>query len=126
MKTKILFIDNDVTSYFLVSELLEDYDVEILHSRCGPSAIKLFCTHIPFELVVTELKLPIIDGFGVFHELRKVNPDIPVIAQTACVLNNMKYICLKAGFNEFISKPIDIIHFTTLIKKYCNTHWLIA
>jgi len=42
MNTKILYIDNDVASYYLVSELLEGYDIEILHSRCGSLAVQLF------------------------------------------------------------------------------------
>ncbi len=118
MKTKILYIDNDVASYFLVSELLEGYEVEILHSRCGLQALQLFNAFSDIDMVITELKLPGIDGFGVLKEIRKTNSNIPVIAQTANVLNNMKYTCLNTGFNEFIPKPIDLVDFMKIISKY--------
>ncbi|NVO09034.1 MAG: response regulator [Bacteroidales bacterium] len=118
MNTKILYIDNDVASYYLVSELLEGYDIEILHSRCGSLAVQLFNEFPYFDMVITELKLPGIDGFGVLNEIRKTNPNIPVIAQTANVVNNMKYTCLNAGFCEFIPKPIDLGAFVSILNNY--------
>lgn len=120
MKTKILYIDNDIASYILVSELLIDYEVEIIHSRCGLEAIGIFKAIPSIKVVITELKLPNIDGFGVLKEVRKINPTIPVIAQTAHVINNMKYCCLCAGFNEFIDKPIDLELFTSEVLKYAS------
>lgn len=118
MNKQILFIDNDIASYILVSELLADYNFEITHSKCGLYAVKLFKQNPLFDLVVTELKLPSLDGFGVLKEIRKIKPEIPVIVQTAHVINNMKYSCLAAGFNEFIDKPIDLKFFTCTVNKY--------
>ena len=120
MNTKILYIDNDVASYYLVSELLEGCNIEIIHSRCGLRAIQLFNELSCFDMVITELKLPGIDGFGVLQEIKKINPNIPVIAQTANVVNNMKYTCLNAGFSEFIPKPIDLNTFISILNKYAQ------
>lgn len=122
MKTKMLYIDNDVASYYLVSELLEGYEVEILHSRCGLQALQLFSAFTDIDIVVTELKLPGIDGFGILREARKLNPNIPVIVQTANVVNSMKQVCLNIGFSEFIPKPIDLSEFVSIVKKYSKNH----
>lgn len=118
MNTKILYIDNDEASYFLVSELLEGCNVEILHARCGLGAVQLFNANPFFDLVITELKLPEIDGFGVLREIRKINPCIPIIAQTATVVNNTECTCINAGFNEYIQKPIDFREFVSMVMKY--------
>ena len=118
MNTKILYIDNDEASYFLVSELLEGCNVEIHHARCGLRAVQIFNANPSFNLVITELKLPEIDGFGVLHEIRKINPDIPIIAQTATVVNNTKYTCINCGFSEYIQKPIDFREFVSMVMKY--------
>jgi CheY-like chemotaxis protein len=67
---------------------------------------------------LTELLLPNIDGFGVLKEIRRLNPYLPVVAQTANVMNNMKHTCLEAGFDDFIEKPINIELFTKEITKY--------
>ena len=121
MNTKILYIDNDEASYFLVSELLEDCNVEIQHSRCGLRAVQIFNTNPLFDMVITELKLPEIDGFGVLKEIRKINPSVPIVAQTATVVNNTKFTCLNSGFNEYIQKPIDFREFISIVMKYSPT-----
>jgi two-component system, cell cycle response regulator DivK len=118
MDTKILYIDNDIASYILVSEILEGCNVEIFHSRCGLHAIQFFRQYPFIDLVVTELKVPGMGGFEIMKEIRKINTNIPVIAQTAHVINNMKCACLTAGFNEFISKPIDLNDFISILSKY--------
>jgi CheY-like chemotaxis protein len=121
MNTKILYIDNDEASYFLVSELLEGCNAKIVHVRCGSRAIQIFNTNPLFDMVITELKLPEIDGFGVLSEIRKINPNIPIIAQTATVVNNTKFNCLNCGFNEYIQKPIDFREFVSTVMKYSPT-----
>lgn len=121
MNTKILYIDNDEASYILVSELLEGCNVEIQHARCGLRAVQIFNANPSFNLVITELKLPEIDGFGVLREIRKINPKIPIIAQTATVVNNTKCTCLNAGFNEYVQKPIDFREFISTVMKYSPT-----
>jgi len=121
MNTKILYIDNDEASYFLVSELLEGCNVEIQHARCGLRAVQIFNANPSFNLVITELKLPEIDGFGVLRAIRKINPTIPIIAQTATVVNNSKFTCLNSGFSEYIKKPIDFREFVSVVKKYSST-----
>jgi two-component system, cell cycle response regulator DivK len=122
MNTRILYIDNDEASYFLVSELLEGFNVEIHHARCGLRAVQIFDANPSFNLVITELKLPEIDGFGVLREMRKINPKIPIIAQTATVVNNTKCICLNAGFNEYVQKPIDFREFISTVVKYSKNN----
>ena len=121
MKKNILYIDNDIASYILVSAILEGCNVDIIHSRCGLNAIRLFQQYLSIDVVITELKVPGIDGFGILKEIRKINSNIPVIAQTAHVVNNMKYTCLNAGFNEFIPKPIDFSDFTSIVNKYTQS-----
>jgi CheY-like chemotaxis protein len=122
MNTKILYVDNDEASYFLVSELLEGSNVEIFHVRCGLRAIQIYKANPLFDLVITELKLPEIDGFGVLREMKKINPKISIIAQTATVVNNTKCICLNAGFNEYIQKPIDFREFISTVMKYSKNN----
>jgi CheY-like chemotaxis protein len=116
MKKQILYIDGDIASYILVSEILSDYNVEITHCRNGLNAIKLFRLYPLFDLVITEMRLPRADGFTILNEIHQIKPDIPVIAQTASVWGNMEKQCLEAGFNEFIPKPIDIGYFVSVVK----------
>ncbi|NJO91496.1 MAG: response regulator [Chloroflexia bacterium] len=86
MKKQILYIDSDMASYILISEILRNCNVKITHCKCGTSAILLFKKYPSFDLVITEIKLPKANGFAILKAIRRVNPNIPVFAQTASVL----------------------------------------
>ena len=125
MEKQILYIDSDMASYILISEILRNCNVKITHCKCGTSAILLFKKYSSFNLVITETRLPRASGFSVLNEIRKIKPDIPVIAQTASVLDNMEKRCLEAGFNEFVAKPFDLNEFTIMAKKYIQNEKII-
>lgn len=113
----ILLVDNDLASYYLVSEILCEYRINVIHARCGLQGINIFKSTPTISIVLTELLLPNLDGFYILREVKKNKPNVPVIAQTAHVVNNIKQECLIAGFDEFIDKPINIESFTEQIKK---------
>ncbi len=102
---KILYVDPDIPGYRLVSALFEGYNIEIIHSKSGVDAIRRFQEDPSINLVITEIKVPGLDGFGILAALREMNPFIAVIAQTAYIHENMEQRCIEAGFNEYISKP---------------------
>ena len=120
MEKQILYIDSDMASYILIAEILRNSNVKITHCKCGTSAILLFRKYPSFDLVITETRLPRASGFFVLNEIRKIKPDIPIIAQTASVLDNMKKKCLEAGFNEFVGKPFDLSLFVSIVNKYIH------
>jgi CheY-like chemotaxis protein len=59
-----------------------------------------------------------VNGFTILNEIRRIKPGIPIIAQTASVLDMIKERCFEAGFNEFIGKPIDIETFKSILDHY--------
>ncbi|NJK96528.1 MAG: response regulator [Bacteroidales bacterium] len=118
MEKQILYIDSDMASYILVSEILRNCNVKITHCKCGTSAILLFKKYPSFDLIITEIRLPKANGFTVLNEIRRIKQDIPIIAQTASVLDNMEKRCLEAGFNEFMAKPFDLQFFKMSIYSY--------
>lgn len=120
MKKQILYIDNDIASYILVSAILNDTNIEITHCRDGLTAIKSFKQYPLFDLIITEIKVPVVNGFTILHEVRRVKPGIPIIAQTASVLDKMKERCLEAGFNEFVAKPVEITRFKHIVYYAIN------
>lgn len=116
----VLLIDNDLASFYLVSEILSEYSINVIHARCGMDGVKLFRQEPSIQLVITELLLPQLNGFDVLREIKRINPEIQVITQTANVMNNMKQNCFEAGFDEFIEKPIDIVDFGDNIISLLN------
>lgn len=125
MEKQILYIDSDMASYILVSEILRNCNVKITHCKCGTSAILLFKKYPSFDLIITEIRLPKANGFTVLNEIRRIKQDIPIIAQTASVLDNMEKRCLEAEFNEFVAKPFDLKEFTITVNKYIQNKKII-
>ncbi|MFT3738475.1 MAG: response regulator [Breznakibacter sp.] len=107
----VLLIDNDLASFYLVSEILSEYGINVIHARSGMEGVELVRQKPSIHLVITELLLPQLNGFDVLKEIKRINPEMQVITQTANVMNNMRQNCLEAGFEEFIEKPIDIVDF---------------
>jgi two-component system cell cycle response regulator DivK len=115
-----MLIDVDKVSHILVAEVLSDKDIEIVHVQNGKDAINLFRHNPFFDLVIIELMLPDMDGFSVLKEIRKANPIVPVIAQTAEVRYNIENRCLREGFNYFIEKPTTLELFVDKVEKYIH------
>lgn len=117
-KKNILYVDPVISSFHLVSTLFAEYNIEVIPVKNGEDAILRFREDPSINLVITEIKVPGLDGFGILAALREMNPFITVIAQTALVHENIEQKCIEAGFNEYISKPINLKLFEELVKKY--------
>jgi CheY-like chemotaxis protein len=114
----VLIADNDKNSYDLLSELLADYQFKILYAKSGESAVSLFKENPSIIMVLMEIRLPGLDGFIVFKKIREINPNVPVIAQTADALFDIEQKCINAGFNDYILKPINFNLFIKIIRKH--------
>jgi len=62
--------------------------------------------------------MPIIDGFGAFRIIRKMNKTVPVIAFTAHAMKEHHEECIRAGMNGFLTKPIRKEAMIAMINKY--------
>lgn len=81
--------------------------VNILWAKEGEEAIKLFKSKNPkIDCVLMDIKLPDISGFEVTKRIKAIDPDIPIIAQTAYALTNDKQRCLDNGCDDYLAKPI--------------------
>jgi DNA-binding NtrC family response regulator len=114
MAERILVIDDELDMLMLLRMIIEentDYEVETTNN---PSEGLKMLTEKNYDLVVTDLKMPGMDGLEVFEELWGMNPDIPVIIITAYGSLEIAKEALKKGVADFITKPFrkDTILFT--------------
>ncbi|MFT3739972.1 MAG: response regulator [Breznakibacter sp.] len=103
---KVLLVEDSFENSQLMRALLEQLGVEVLYAYDGITAIETFYESANIELVFCDIRLPDIDGFEVLSAIRRINPQIPVVANTAYVMNEDRKKCLEAGFNEYMAKPI--------------------
>jgi two-component system, cell cycle response regulator DivK len=105
----ILVADDNALSRELISELLEPSGHVILEAQNGCEALDLIRRREP-DLVFLDLYMPVQDGFSVIRELR--NEDrfhkLRVVAVTASAMTGDRERAIAAGFDSYITKPIDL------------------
>lgn len=108
MKT-ILVADDNPVSRELISEVLESLGFRIVQASDGGDALEKARSSKP-DLVLLDIQMPVMDGFAVLEELRRYPDtiDLRVVALTAFAMFGDREKAMQAGFNGYITKPIQI------------------
>jgi signal transduction histidine kinase/CheY-like chemotaxis protein len=118
-KRKTLLVVDDVKiNYYLVEEILSDQDITVIYSPNGLNAIELVAGNAQIDLVLMDIKMPGMDGYTATREIKKIRPDLPVIAQTAYALAGDKQKSIENGCDDYISKPITRQTLLTLLRRF--------
>uniref|UniRef100_UPI0030EFA2B7 ATP-binding protein n=1 Tax=uncultured Flavobacterium sp. TaxID=165435 RepID=UPI0030EFA2B7 len=117
-KLKILIAEDDKISELLISITIKDLAREIIFAKNGKEAVEAFKNNPDIDLILMDMQMPIMNGNDATEEIRKINKEVLIIAQTANVLSNENEIMLQAGCNEMITKPIQVSELKQLIGNY--------
>jgi CheY-like chemotaxis protein len=114
MVRKVLFVDDDLEMLQALKEGLEKYreTFSVILAKDGLGALEQMQKHL-ISLVVTDLKMPRMDGFNLLAKIMEVYPDIPVIIITGYSTPEMKRLAQEGGAVGYISKPFlieDLAH----------------
>ncbi len=118
-KTILVAEDEDVNFLFL-EIVLNNIGVKVLHAKNGKEAVELCKNHREIDLALIDIKMPVMNGLDATNEIKKLRPDLPIIAQTAYALESDKKLYQNYGFDEYITKPIDKNHLSDVIQKYLD------
>ena len=115
----ILVVEDNPLIMELVSTLLVSFGYEPIEAVDGSIAIGL-CKKIKLNLILLDIQLPGIDGTEVLKILKEdpATREIPVIALTAHAMRGDEEKFLKAGCSGYVSKPIDIHRFKSIIEEF--------
>ena len=102
----ILVAEDDEYNYMYINEILKQYKYNCLRAANGQEAIELAQKNGNIRLILMDLKMPIMDGYQTFEQIKKLRPTLPVIAQTAYALGEDIDKIKSYGFDGYISKPI--------------------
>ena len=117
-----MIVEDNETSELLLSTIVRGISKEILKARNGIDAIEQCRNNSDIDLILMDIRIPIIDGHETVQKIREFNMDVVIIAQTAYGLEDDKAKALKAGCNDYISKPIDKDELLNLIAKYFRNY----
>jgi CheY-like chemotaxis protein len=116
---KILVVEDEESNFMLMERFLKSTGTTITWARNGVEAIDLVKTN-HYDLVLMDVRMPIIDGYETTQVIRKTHKDLVIIAQTAFALKGEREKSLEAGCNNYIAKPINVSELFTIMAQYLN------
>ena len=113
---RVLVVQDIQRNFFLVSSILKN-KCQLLHAPNGLEAVEIVRTQ-PVDLVLMDMKMPVMDGRTATSEIRKFNAEIPIIALTAHAFDADRVAALKAGCDDYLVKPINGAKLMQTLKEY--------
>ena len=115
---KVLVVDDLETNLYVARGLLEPYELNIETVKSGFAAIDLIKKGHIYDIIFMDHMMPEIDGIETTAKIRELGYKGVIVALTANALAGNEDMFKQKGFNDFISKPIDISHLDLCLNKY--------
>ena len=117
MKRILIAEDND-SNYILMTYILKNH-YEFDRARNGQEAVEMVAKG-GFDLVLMDIKMPVMDGLEATKVIKEKHPDLPIIALTANAFDSDRQLALEAGCDDFLSKPVSSESCLKTIRKFVN------
>ncbi|WP_234367788.1 PAS domain-containing hybrid sensor histidine kinase/response regulator [Parabacteroides pacaensis] len=114
-----VLIAEDVLENYLLLQAILKKQYRLLHAINGQKAVELYHQYQP-DLILMDIKMPVMNGFEAVAEIRKVSKEIPIIALTAFAYETEKKEAMNADFTDYLVKPVDIPLLKQKLKYYLN------
>ena len=112
---KILIAEDNDSNYILMTYILKKY-YQFERAKNGQEAVEM-AEKNTYDIVLMDIKMPIMDGLEATKAIKEKFPDLPIIALTANAFDSDRQLALEAGCNDFISKPVSSDLCLQTIKK---------
>ena len=102
----ILIAEDEEINYQYIDAVLQGLGAKILHAWNGEQTIRMVEDNPDINIILMDIKMPIIDGLEATKYIKSKRPDIKIIAQTAYAMNDDRVKCFNAGCDDYLTKPI--------------------
>ncbi|MDH7447154.1 response regulator [Aquimarina sp. 2201CG14-23] len=112
--------DGEINYLFLKTVLtkMTDFEFVIYRGKNGKEAVEICEENENIDMVLMDIKMPIMDGYDATKRIKKMRPQLPVVAQTAYSTEEDIERALAAGCDDFVSKPVDRKILRPILDKY--------
>jgi signal transduction histidine kinase/DNA-binding NarL/FixJ family response regulator len=123
-KRRVLVVDDNPTNRLMVVALLEGLGFLVAEATNGQQAVEVAHNQPP-DLVLMDLVMPVLNGFGALQQLRShpKTKAIKVVAFSANVFEQNQQRTQQEGFDDFVAKPVDVVHLLEKIRTHLNLVW---
>ena len=120
-RLKILIAEDDPVSVELLKLLVNDMASEIFVARNGKEAVDIAEKTTNIDLILMDIKMPVLDGYSTTKKIREFNKSVKIIAQSAFAQQDDIKEAITSGCNHFVSKPINRKNLFEVIKELFKT-----
>ena len=113
---KILVAEDNDSNWMLMTYVLKR-SYEFSRAKNGQEAVNMALSE-PFDVVLMDLKMPVMDGLEATRQIKAKLPDLPIIALTANAFDSDRQMAFDAGCDDFLSKPVSADKCLQVIAKY--------
>lgn len=103
---RILIVEDIKVNHMLIDRILRKTRAEVIWAMDGQKAVDMVREDENIDLVLMDIRLPVKSGYEATREIRQMRRDLPIIAQTAYVMEDEKHKVLEVGCNDLITKPL--------------------
>jgi len=114
---RVLIVDDVETNLYVARGLMASYDLSIDTAMSGYEVIEKIKNKFTYDVIFMDHMMPKMDGIEATNIIREMGYTKPIVALTANALTGQAEMFLKNGFDEFISKPIDIRQLNMVLNK---------
>jgi CheY-like chemotaxis protein/signal transduction histidine kinase len=118
----ILLVDDDIRNTFALSQVLRKHGLQVTLADDGHLALDKLAADAGIELVLMDIMMPVMDGYEAMRRIRAQQQfrDLPIIALTAKAMAEDRALCLEAGANDYLAKPVDLDRLLSLLRVYLS------
>lgn len=117
----ILIVEDEEVNGLFLEAVFHETGAQTLYAKNGHQAVELAKSmQGKIDLILMDIKMPVMNGIKATGEIRKFNQQVPIIAQTALAMEEDRQQCLLAGCNDTITKPIEVDELLLMVNRYLN------
>jgi CheY-like chemotaxis protein len=105
-KKVVLIAEDEINNFLLVREFLSESVFNIIRVENGLDAVNICKNREDIDIILMDIKMPVMDGIEATRQIKIMKPGIPVIAVTAYAYDTDKKRLLEGGFDEYLPKPL--------------------
>ncbi len=117
----ILIAEDESVNYRFFEEIFEDTLVNLIWAQNGQEALDYCKQSDQIDLILMDIKMPVMNGYDATKAIKQIRPNIPIIAQTSYALIGDETKAREAGCDDYVHKPIDINNLMKKILKHFRT-----
>lgn len=121
-KLNVLYVEDNLEVQQQTTKMLESFFKNICVAPNGKVALELFITNDFYHLIITDIKMPIVDGLSLIESIRNLNKKVPIIVLSAHDDKNYFLKTIKSGIDGYILKPYTLKQIAdtlvNIIEKY--------